>query len=223
VCQSEWPRSTQRRAATASAFITLHLRPLGRRADARIAKALPGGGHRDGAPGRGHERLRLIEWRSASTTPARSTSASSLAPIHGRYSPSIHPADFVATVDNALWPLEPARLTTTRAHAERRRQTDDEVVTHQIRKILGISATVVRDTVSEHGHAIERTLDFDAQDKHGNVWYLGGDRYRQEYYPPGEALDEAHVLGYRGSARSSRRWSRATTRRHARYTHHTKH
>jgi hypothetical protein len=25
-----------------------------------------------------------------------------------------------------------------------------------------------------------------------------GDRYRQEYYPPGEALDEAHVLGQRG-------------------------
>jgi hypothetical protein len=25
-----------------------------------------------------------------------------------------------------------------------------------------------------------------------------GDRYRQEYYPPGEALDEAHVLGERG-------------------------
>jgi hypothetical protein len=25
-----------------------------------------------------------------------------------------------------------------------------------------------------------------------------GDRYRQEYYPPGEALDEAHVIGERG-------------------------
>jgi hypothetical protein len=25
-----------------------------------------------------------------------------------------------------------------------------------------------------------------------------GDRYRQEYYPPGEALDEARVLGERG-------------------------
>jgi hypothetical protein len=25
-----------------------------------------------------------------------------------------------------------------------------------------------------------------------------GDRYRQEYYPPGKALDEARVLGYRG-------------------------
>jgi hypothetical protein len=26
-----------------------------------------------------------------------------------------------------------------------------------------------------------------------------GDRYRQEYYPPGQALDEARVVGFRGS------------------------
>ena len=25
-----------------------------------------------------------------------------------------------------------------------------------------------------------------------------GDRYRHEYYPPGQALDEAHALGMRG-------------------------
>jgi hypothetical protein len=25
-----------------------------------------------------------------------------------------------------------------------------------------------------------------------------GDSYRQEYYPPGQALDQARVLGYRG-------------------------
>lgn len=26
-----------------------------------------------------------------------------------------------------------------------------------------------------------------------------GDRYRQEYYPPGEALDQARVLGFTGA------------------------
>jgi hypothetical protein len=89
----------------------------------------------------------------------------------------------------------------------------------------------VRDTVSEHGRPIERTDDWYAQDKQGNVWYMGedsferrngrfvkasdswrsgvngakpgiimparprpGDAYRQEYYPPGEALDQARVL-----------------------------
>jgi hypothetical protein len=112
-----------------------------------------------------------------SATTAASTSASSLAPIHGRYSPSIDPANFVATVDNPLWPLEPG----TGFHYKGMRgdvpQTDDEVVTHQTKQILGISATVVRDTVSQHGRPIERTLDFYAQDNHGNVWYLGEDSF----------------------------------------------
>jgi hypothetical protein len=162
-------------------------------------------------------------------------SASELAPIRKPYSPSVDPANFAATIDNRFWPLKPG----TSFHYEGVRgkvpQTDDEVVTHQTKRILGIKCTVVRDTVSERGHAIERTLDFYAQDKQGNVWYLGedsfelqhgrfvkasdswrsgvdgakpgiimptdpqpGDKYRQEYYPPGEALDQALVLGYRG-------------------------
>ena len=162
-------------------------------------------------------------------------SASDLAPIHGKYAPKIDGANFVSTVDNPLWPLEPG----TSYHYEGVRgttpQTDDELVLHRKKQILGISCTIVLDTVSEHGHAVERTRDYYAQDKQGNVWYLGedsferdhgrfvrasdswlsgvdgakpgiimpahpkpGDRYRQEYYPPGEALDEAHVLGERG-------------------------
>jgi hypothetical protein len=168
---------------------------------------------------------------SQSTAP----SPSMLAPIHGRYAPSIDAANFVATVDNKYWPLAPG----TTFHYEGTRgktpQTDDEVVTNRTVRILGIACTVVRDTVSEHGRAVERTFDYYAQDKQGNVWYLGedsferergrfvkaddswrsgvdgakpgiimpadprpGESYRQEYYPPGEALDKARVLGMRG-------------------------
>ena len=54
-------------------------------------------------------------------------------------------------------------------------QTDDMVVTHQTKRILGVICTVVRDTVSEHGQAVERTFDWYAQDKQGNVWYMGED------------------------------------------------
>jgi hypothetical protein len=170
-----------------------------------------------------------------SPTSTTATRASTLAPIHGAYAPKITAANFVAAVDNPYWPLHPG----THFHFEGTRgttpQTDDEVVTHRTRRILGIPATVVSDVVSEHGRPVERTLDFYAQDKQGNVWYLGedsfelshghfvkasdswrsgvdgakpgiimpadprpGDGYRQEYYPPGEALDEARVLGYQG-------------------------
>ena len=105
--------------------------------------------------------------------------ASELAPIHGTYAPKIDPANFVAKVDNPYLPFKPG----TRFHYEGVRgttpQTDNEVVLRKTKRVLGIRCTIVRDTVSEHGHA--------------------GEQYRQEYYPPGEALDEARVLGIGGS------------------------
>src|SRR4051794_34854728 len=154
-----------------------------------------------------------------------------LAPIHGRYAPKIDAASFAVKIDNLYLPYQPG----TRIHFEGVRgttpQTDDQVVLHRTKRILGITCTVVRDTVSEQGRPVERTDDWYAQDKHGNVWYMGedsferkhgrfvkasdswksgvdgakpgiimpahprpGDAYRQEYYPPGKALDEARVL-----------------------------
>jgi hypothetical protein len=41
--------------------------------------------------------------------------------------------------------------------------------------IMGVNCTVVRDTVSSRGTPIERTFDWYAQDKAGNVWYMGED------------------------------------------------
>jgi hypothetical protein len=165
-------------------------------------------------------------------------SASSLAPVHGRYRPSISPSNFVAVVDNRYLPFKPGTAYHFRGIRGTTPQTDDEVVTHQTKRILGIRCTVVRDTVSEHGRPIERTFDWYAQDKQGNVWYMGedsfelrhgrfvkasdswesgvdgaqpgiimpadpkpGDAYRQEYYPPGEALDQARVVALDGRAR----------------------
>jgi hypothetical protein len=170
-------------------------------------------------------------------TAARQPSASSLAPVHGTYSPRIAPANFVKTIDNRFWPLKPGTAYRYIGVRGTTPQTDDEVVTHQTKMILGIPSTVVRDTVSEHGAPVERTFDWYAQDKQGNVWYMGelalekkngkfakasdswqsgvngaqpgiimpadprpGDAYRQEYYPPGEALDQARVLRLDGSA-----------------------
>jgi hypothetical protein len=163
---------------------------------------------------------------------AASTRPGELAPIHGPYAPKIDAANFVRRIDNRYLPYKPG----TRIHFTGVRgktpQTDDEVVLHRTKTILGITCTVVRDTVSEHGRAVERTDDFYAQDRDGNVWYMGedsfernragrfvkasdswrsgvdggkpgiimpahprrGDAYRQEYYPPGKALDEARVL-----------------------------
>ena len=109
--------------------------------------------------------------------PPASSSASDLAPTHGTYSPSIDPANFVSTVDNRWFPLIPGTGFHYKGVAEdgTTPQTDDMVVSDQTKNILGVDATVVRDTVSSHGHAIEKTFDWYAQDDQGNVWYMGED------------------------------------------------
>ena len=45
---------------------------------------------------------------------------------------------------------------------------------------MGIDATVVLDEVFSDGKPEERTFDWYAQDKHGNVWYLGEDSKNYE-------------------------------------------
>jgi hypothetical protein len=168
---------------------------------------------------------------SSNSTAPSPTSASALAPIHGHYSPSIKRADFVRTVDNPYWPLPPGTGYHFRGVRGRTPQVDDEVVLHRTKTISGVTCTVVRDTVSAHGHPVERTFDWYAQDRQGNVWYMGedslelknghftmatdswesgingarpgiimpahpqpGGAYRQEFYPAGQALDQARVL-----------------------------
>ncbi len=114
---------------------------------------------------------------SSSSTSAAVTSPSELAPVQGKYAPSIDPANFVAAIDNRYFPLKPGTGFHYEGVAEdgTTPQTDDEIVTHQTKKIMGVDATVVRDTVSSRGKPIEKTFDWYAQDKDGNVWYMGED------------------------------------------------
>jgi hypothetical protein len=108
---------------------------------------------------------------------AAAGSSGSPAPIHGKYAPVIDPANFVAGVDNRYFPLEPGTTLRYRGVAEdgKTRQLDEAAVTHAKKTILGVACTVVRDTVSSHGKPVERTYDWYAQDKQGNVWYFGED------------------------------------------------
>jgi hypothetical protein len=117
---------------------------------------------------------------AATNIPAHATTSGStppgrLAPTHGRYRPMIDPAHFVAVIDNTWFPLKPGTGFHYRGVAEdgKTKQRDDMVVTHRHKRIMGVRCTVVRDTVSSHGRAIERTFDWYAQDRAGNVWYMG--------------------------------------------------
>jgi hypothetical protein len=103
--------------------------------------------------------------------------STSPAPVTLPYSPKVDPANFVARVDNRCFPLAPGTVLRYRGFAENGRtpQTDVARVTHRTKRILGVDCTVVRDTVSSRGRPIERTDDWYAQDKQGNVWYFGED------------------------------------------------
>jgi hypothetical protein len=122
---------------------------------------------------------------SASTSGGMSTGAANAtpAPISGTYSPKIDPANFVSKIDNRDLPYKPGRTAVLTGVAEdgKTPQTDTETVTSAKKKIMGVECTVVRDFVSSKGQPIERTDDWYAQDRQGNVWYFGEASFERKF------------------------------------------
>ena len=87
----------------------------------------------------------------------------------------LSPADFTTEIDNPYWPMEPGTRWVYRETNESGEALKVVVVaTHDTKEIAnGITARVVRDTVTLEGALIEDTKDWYAQDVDGNVWYLG--------------------------------------------------
>jgi hypothetical protein len=78
-------------------------------------------------------------------------------------------ADFVDRIEHSHWPMESGSKWVYREDGQRIEVT----VARRTKEILGIRATVVHDVVSEDGELVEDTYDWYAQDKDGNLWYLG--------------------------------------------------
>jgi hypothetical protein len=78
-------------------------------------------------------------------------------------------ADFVDRIEHSHWPMEPGSKWVYREDGQRIEVT----VARRTKEILGIRATVVHDVVTEDGELVEDTYDWYAQDKDGNLWYLG--------------------------------------------------
>jgi hypothetical protein len=93
----------------------------------------------------------------------------------GREPVELDPVTFTADIDNRYWPMKPGTRWTYREIDEEGKElvvvvtvsTDTKKLAH------GITARVVRDTVTEDGELIEDTVDWYAQDAGGNVWYMG--------------------------------------------------
>lgn len=98
------------------------------------------------------------------------------------------PTGFAARVDNPWFPLRPDTTYIYRGIKDGQPSRDVFTVTAATKTIQGVRCTVVHDRLYLRGRLRERTEDWYAQDRAGNVWYFG------------EATAE---LGPNGSVRST--------------------
>ena len=105
--------------------------------------------------------------------------------------PAIAPTNFVRSVTNPFFPLRPSTTFFYIGEKDGVPTSDTVKVTHKTKQILGVTTTVVRDQAFESGVLVEDTIDWYAQDVHGNVWYFGEDT---------KELDEhGHIISTEGS------------------------
>jgi hypothetical protein len=127
----------------------------------------------------------LVVWAILALTVACSDN-----PTGPSNTPPFDPSNFVAGVTNPFFPLTPGRIQYYEGQSSGEAQTDSAEVLAETKTILGIAAMVVHDRVYAGGSLIEDTFDWYAQDKDGNVWYLGEDT---------KELDNGQVVSTEGS------------------------
>jgi hypothetical protein len=90
---------------------------------------------------------------------------------------TLDPAAFTTKIDNPWWPMPVgARWVFREANPGEPVLRVVVTVTRRTKRIAdGVRARVVHDVVRHGGRTIEDTFDWFAQDRAGNVWYLGED------------------------------------------------
>jgi hypothetical protein len=83
------------------------------------------------------------------------------------------PGNFVRRIDNPWFPLIPGTTFVYRGVKDRKTARDVYSVTSAAKTIQGVRCTAVRDRLYLAGRLEERTTDWYAQDRRGNVWYFG--------------------------------------------------
>src|SRR3954452_12598175 len=109
--------------------------------------------------------------QAQSSAPATNTAAHT-AETTG-YNPHIDPANFVKKIDNPLFPLKPGTKNELQSRTSDGVGHETLTVTHDTKKIAGVTTTVIKDVSTLDGRLEEKTTDWYAQDKQGNVWYFG--------------------------------------------------
>ena len=105
------------------------------------------------------------------------------------YEPELKASDFSLRITNPYFPLPAGRTWVYRGIKDGQTQIDRVTVTSRTKRVAeGITARVVKDVATAHGKLLEKTFDYYAQDKQGNVWYVGEDTTA---YLPNGATDKS--------------------------------
>jgi hypothetical protein len=91
------------------------------------------------------------------------------------YRPHIEPADFSPNVTNPLFPLVPGRELVYTGTKDEKSALNLFFTTSRTRVVDGVTTRVVEDRLYLDNVLEERTSDYYAQDRCGNVWYFGED------------------------------------------------
>jgi hypothetical protein len=103
--------------------------------------------------------------------------------------PPFNPNNFVQKVDNLLFPLPLGRRLVYRGTEDGLPEVVITDITRLHKTILGVPITVVLDRVFLDGRLKEKTFDWYAEDKNGNVWYFGEDT--KEFDENGKVISTA--------------------------------
>jgi len=91
-----------------------------------------------------------------------------------RYEPVLRASNFASTIDNRYYPLPIGRTWVYQGIKDGQSQVDAVRVLAQTKLVAdGIRARVVSDIATHGTKVLEKTFDWYAQDRQGNVWYLG--------------------------------------------------
>jgi len=91
------------------------------------------------------------------------------------YHPAIDPEAFSTRVTNPMFPLRPGRTLVYAGVKDGEVAKDVVRVTGQTLVMDGVRTRIVQDRLFLSGKLAERTRDYFAQDRCGNVWYFGED------------------------------------------------
>jgi hypothetical protein len=91
------------------------------------------------------------------------------------YRPKFRPADFTPNVTNRFFPLKVGRTLVYTGTKDGKKALNIVTTTARTRKVAGVTTRVVEDRLYLDNVLEERTSDYYAQDRCGNVWYFGED------------------------------------------------